>query len=61
MFDSPAIEAQTLHEKYSKNYVIAPEKLPKEYNGVDHVNLIRKMQASFAWDWGPAFISVGLW
>ncbi|WP_407807988.1 glycosyl hydrolase 2 galactose-binding domain-containing protein, partial [Staphylococcus aureus] len=26
-----------------------------------HANRIRKMQASFSWDWGPAFASVGIW
>lgn len=25
------------------------------------MNFLRKMQASFAWDWGPAFPSVGIW
>lgn len=43
-----------------KNF-IAPTCLPDEYNGECHVNQLRKMQASFAWDWGPAIPSVGLW
>ena len=29
--------------------------------GECHANFIRKMQASFSWDWGPAFPSMGLW
>lgn len=61
IFNSSAIEAQRLHEKYSKIYIIPPQKLPKEYKGVDHANLVRKMQASFAWDWGPAFAGSGIW
>jgi hypothetical protein len=31
------------------------------FQGVCHANHIRKMQASFSWDWGPAAPSVGLW
>lgn len=31
------------------------------HQGECHANFIRKMQASFGWDWGPAFPSVGLW
>lgn len=31
------------------------------YNGECHMNLLRKMQASFAWDWGLAAPSMGLW
>lgn len=29
--------------------------------GECHANFIRKMQASFGWDWGPSFPNVGLW
>lgn len=31
------------------------------YNGECYINLLRKMQASFAWDWGLAAPSVGIW
>lgn len=34
---------------------------PEAYRGECHVNMIRKMQASFSWDWGPSFPSVGIW
>uniref|UniRef100_A0A8D8RNN4 beta-mannosidase n=3 Tax=Cacopsylla melanoneura TaxID=428564 RepID=A0A8D8RNN4_9HEMI len=34
---------------------------PDTYHGECHINVLRKMQASFAWDWGPAFPSMGLW
>lgn len=40
---------------------IPPECPPASYSGECHVNLIRKMQASFAWDWGLAAPSVGIW
>lgn len=29
--------------------------------GECHINYLRKMQASFSWDWGPAAPSVGIW
>lgn len=38
-----------------------PECNPTLYHGECHVNVLRKMQASFAWDWGPAFPSMGIW
>lgn len=34
---------------------------PARYNGECHANQLRKMQASFAWDWGLAAPSMGLW
>ncbi|KAI8424942.1 hypothetical protein MSG28_006854 [Choristoneura fumiferana] len=45
----------------SKKYFTAPACVPELYHGECHANQLRKMQASFAWDWGPAFPSVGLW
>ena len=48
------------HNK-SKGYVIPPACIPKELQGECHANFIRKMQASYAWDWGPAFPSDGIW
>lgn len=38
-----------------------PECPPARYNGECHANQLRKMQASFSWDWGPAVPSSGLW
>lgn len=39
-----------------------PPKCPPDvYNGECHMNLLRKMQASFAWDWGLAAPSMGIW
>ncbi|XP_028176532.1 beta-mannosidase [Ostrinia furnacalis] len=56
-FYSPIVAAK----ERSDDHFTAPNCVPPEYNGECHVNQIRKMQASFAWDWGPAFPSVGLW
>ncbi|RLU17170.1 hypothetical protein DMN91_011239 [Ooceraea biroi] len=53
--------AESLYETQSKDYIVPPVCVPKEYNGECHVNHIRKMQASFSWDWGPAFPSAGIW
>ncbi|XP_067685962.1 beta-mannosidase-like [Haliotis asinina] len=30
-------------------------------NGECHVNMIRKEQCSFSWDWGPSFPTQGIW
>lgn len=60
-FFSPVKIAKELHEEQSRNYTIPPTCPPLEYNGECHVNMIRKMQSSFAWDWGPSFPSVGIW
>uniref|UniRef100_A0A336MH08 beta-mannosidase n=1 Tax=Culicoides sonorensis TaxID=179676 RepID=A0A336MH08_CULSO len=40
---------------------IPPECPPARYNGECHMNMLRKMQASFSWDWGPAVPSMGIW
>ncbi|XP_014371911.2 beta-mannosidase [Papilio machaon] len=48
-------------ENRSAKHFTAPACVPDEYNGECHANQLRKMQASFSWDWGPAFPSVGLW
>uniref|UniRef100_A0A1B6CRS8 Beta-mannosidase n=1 Tax=Clastoptera arizonana TaxID=38151 RepID=A0A1B6CRS8_9HEMI len=59
VFTSP-IKAASQYAKESE-YEVLPSCVPQEYNGECHANYLRKMQASFAWDWGPAFPSVGLW
>ncbi|XP_053614125.1 beta-mannosidase [Plodia interpunctella] len=56
-FTSPIEAAQDL----SENHFTAPSCVPENYNGECHANQLRKMQASFSWDWGPAFPSVGIW
>lgn len=40
---------------------IPPKCPPPDYKGECHMNMLRKMQASFAWDWGLAAPSMGLW
>ncbi|KAF2901224.1 hypothetical protein ILUMI_04960 [Ignelater luminosus] len=60
-FISPVRAARLIFEKQAHKYVVPPLCVPEEYHGECHVNHIRKMQASFAWDWGPAFPSMGIW
>lgn len=59
--ESPVTKAQELYNKQVKKYEVKPKCVPDYYRGECHVNHIRKMQASFAWDWGPAFPSMGIW
>ncbi|XP_018311835.1 beta-mannosidase [Mycetomoellerius zeteki] len=61
MFRSAVKVAEDLYNEQKNHYFIPPVCVPKEYNGECHVNHIRKMQASFSWDWGPAFPSIGIW
>ncbi|KAJ8869705.1 hypothetical protein PR048_028700 [Dryococelus australis] len=56
-FTSPVLEA----ERRSRDNPVPPSCVPAQYNGECHVNQLRKMQASFGWDWGVALPSVGLW
>jgi len=56
---SPIREAINSFNESTKK--IPPFCVPKIYNGECHVNYLRKMQSSFAWDWGPAFPSLGIW
>ncbi|KAG5679138.1 hypothetical protein PVAND_008730 [Polypedilum vanderplanki] len=58
-FQSPIEAAKKI--KQSLSYSIPPECPPEVYNGECHINLLRKMQASFGWDWGLAVPSMGIW
>uniref|UniRef100_A0A182LSD3 beta-mannosidase n=1 Tax=Anopheles culicifacies TaxID=139723 RepID=A0A182LSD3_9DIPT len=58
-FRSPVVEA--LARAKDRSLPIVPTCPPNVYHGQCHVNLIRKMQASFAWDWGLAAPSMGIW
>lgn len=60
-FASAVKVAKDVYDKQSANYTVPPTCVPKNYNGECHVNHVRKMQASFGWDWGPAFPSAGIW
>ncbi|XP_058824424.1 beta-mannosidase-like isoform X2 [Topomyia yanbarensis] len=57
---SPIVEAADLAAK-NNHLKVVPECPPEEYNGECHVNQIRKMQASFSWDWGLSAPSMGIW
>ncbi|CAG9863674.1 unnamed protein product [Phyllotreta striolata] len=60
-FLSPIETASKLATIQEQNYPVPPSCPPSAYHGECHVNMIRKMQASFSWDWGPSFPSVGIW
>nr|CAD7442486.1 unnamed protein product [Timema bartmani] len=61
-FLSPITAAEQAYRVQSAaGHTVPPRCVPVEYNGECHVNHLRKMQASFGWDWGPAFPSVGIW
>lgn len=57
-FESPIDAAK---QNAARNNFTPPECPPDRYNGECHMNFLRKMQASFAWDWGLAAPSVGIW
>lgn len=59
LFMSPVLAAKEAARRFP--FSIPPNCVPDYYNGECHVNFLRKMQASFGWDWGPAFPSVGIW
>jgi len=60
-FHSPVAYAAWRYDQQSQNYSVPPYCVPDVYHGECHANHIRKMQASFSWDWGPAFPSMGIW
>ncbi|XP_046449905.1 beta-mannosidase-like [Daphnia pulex] len=60
-FRSPVAVSRNRYEQQLMDYIVPPRCVPPEYQGECHANFIRKMQASFSWDWGPAFPSMGLW
>ena len=61
-FTSPIYAALDRANKMrEQNATVPPECPHSRYNGECHMNMLRKMQASFAWDWGPAVPSMGLW
>lgn len=63
-FESPIkYSARKSHQSIRNNRgkIIPPYCPSPAQRGECHVNFIRKMQASFSWDWGPAFPSVGIY
>lgn len=59
IFESPISGAEQIASRLG--YTVPPVCHPPSYNGECNVNMLRKMQASFSWDWGPAFPSTGVW
>ncbi|XP_042213967.1 beta-mannosidase-like isoform X2 [Homarus americanus] len=60
-FESPVEYAARQYATQAENYVVPPKCVDPAFKGVCHANHIRKMQASFSWDWGPAFPNAGIW
>lgn len=63
-FESPLkYSARRSHQSIRQNRgkIIPPYCPSPAQRGECHVNFIRKMQASFSWDWGPAFPSMGIY
>lgn len=58
---APLYAKKRFEEVKQEKYLIPPTCVPDVQKGECHVNLLRKMQASFAWDWGPAFPTQGIW
>lgn len=54
-------KSEMLKHNETEGYLIYPMVMPVEYRGEDHANMIRKMQSSFSWDWGPSCPSSGIW
>ncbi|VDP11408.1 unnamed protein product [Onchocerca flexuosa] len=62
-FESPINYAKKKSDEYQEQFghVIPPVCPVSEFQGECHINFIRKIQASFSWDWGPSFPTVGIW
>ncbi|KAK4290007.1 hypothetical protein Pmani_037073 [Petrolisthes manimaculis] len=60
-FESPVTYAAHMYDAQAADYIVPPKCVPSAYQGECHANHIRKMQASFSWDWGPAFPNAGIW
>ncbi|CAG2112721.1 unnamed protein product [Medioppia subpectinata] len=60
-FQSAPLYAKQKSEEFKQKYKYAVLPECAAYNGECHFNFIRKMAASFSWDWGPAFPTQGIW
>ncbi|XP_053372785.1 beta-mannosidase-like [Mercenaria mercenaria] len=58
-FTSPV--SYGLERAGSTEYNIPPDCPPYYFHGECHRNMVRKMQCAFSWDWGPAFVTMGIW
>ncbi|XP_060593754.1 beta-mannosidase-like [Ruditapes philippinarum] len=45
----------------ASEYKVPPDCPPYYFHGECHRNMVRKMQCAFSWDWGPAFVTMGIW
>lgn len=59
-FNSTPSEARRAYQRLSPNPP-PPKCWPKNFNGECYINAVRTTQASFGWDWGPAFPVQGFW
>lgn len=57
-FLSPVLQAKEAANAYP--YRMPPECPPEVQKGECHVNMLRKKQCSFSWDWGPTYPNIGL-
>ena len=55
---APVYAKQQYLDMKHKKYIIPPVCTPKVQNGECHANFIRKMQASFSWDWVMIFLNI---
>ncbi|KAK9882764.1 hypothetical protein WA026_023186 [Henosepilachna vigintioctopunctata] len=60
-FVSPVITAEQLASIQNQSYSLPPGCPDSVFRGECYINELRKMQASFSWDWGPTLASVGIW
>ncbi|GMR45033.1 hypothetical protein PMAYCL1PPCAC_15228, partial [Pristionchus mayeri] len=61
-FESPISYGDRAAREYKKahGYSIPPDCTIEMFHGECHANYVRKIQAQFSWDWGPAFPTVGI-
>ncbi|XP_037954159.1 beta-mannosidase-like [Teleopsis dalmanni] len=61
-FKSPVFAAAAKANALKDHNITVPPECPNQrYHGECNMNMLRKMQASFAWDWGLAAPSMGIW
>uniref|UniRef100_A0AAF5D2I6 beta-mannosidase n=1 Tax=Strongyloides stercoralis TaxID=6248 RepID=A0AAF5D2I6_STRER len=62
VFSSNPVYGEKAFNDYKKIHeiILYPDFQPSIIKGLNHVNFIRKNQASFGWDWGPSIDSVGI-
>ncbi|KAI1703379.1 putative beta-mannosidase [Ditylenchus destructor] len=62
-FESPVQHAKEQAELYKAIHMhkLPPDCSAEVQNGECGINFLRKIQASFSWDWGPSFPTMGIW